>query len=72
MQYRPALIDGFLARPGTTSHPFVIPAIEDVLEGGQLRSGLGEAGRADDRGLSLERLAGEDTLRGDRVLSAPK
>lgn len=71
MQYRPALIGGFLARTGTTSHPFVTPAIEDVLEAGQLRSGLGEAVRADDRGLRLERLAGEDLLRGDRALSAP-
>ena len=29
MQYRPGLLDGFLAEPGSTSRPSVTSAIED-------------------------------------------
>jgi transposase len=29
MQYRPGLLEGFLAQPGSTSHPSVTPRIED-------------------------------------------
>lgn len=30
MQHQPGLPDGFLARPGPTSHPSVIPTIKDL------------------------------------------
>jgi hypothetical protein len=29
MQYRPGFLEGFLAQPGSTSHPSVTPRIED-------------------------------------------
>jgi putative transposase len=29
MQHRPGLLEGFLAQPGSTSHPSVTPRIED-------------------------------------------